>query len=592
MAKNYAANLKIGAVMASSVGRVFGNLKNRIRDQEGTLKKLREQYKLAAKGTGEYAGRLDELQREITQTEGKLKRLKAAAAIDLGKSLRGVGSAFTGDMKRLGAVAGIATGAVVGISAAIGKVTVDFLKMADDLLDTAEALNISTEGLQTWEYAAADVGVEARRLHGGFTRLQSGLESGSKKTIEALEELGINTERLQKLEFDDQLNVIAEAFAGYSGGVSKAHLATSLFGRSNANLVAVLNKGKKGLEAYNEEAREAGFLLDEAAKEKALAADKAYRKLGASIQGIRNQIALEFLPAFSRLSDSMGEFLRGAAPGIRAWAERFAAQVEEKVIPAVGAFMAQLPGMIDQFSQFATKVWGVVTAVKDFVGGWENLGYLLLAANFAPTIAAIASLAKSVGTLAVAMWAAVGPVGLIVGALALVGLAIISIVDPGGPLDILGKLFPETMESIRNAVAKWADWMGDKIDFVVGKITGLINKLREWMGMDPMQEQTDMTGENRRQYELPRNDYEGLMGVPAQQKPARDGLRISPESLPTPGGSADEVRDFLRTLKPGTQNFDINIDARGADGEEIGRRLRQELENKPLGDYDGALVPR
>jgi phage tail tape-measure protein len=51
----------------------------------------------------------------------------------------------------------------------------------------------------------------------------------------------------------------------------------------------------------------------------------------------------------------------------------------------------------------------VVTTVKDLVGGWGNLGYVMLAANFAPTIKLIVEMTTALKLMSAATWAAVGP---------------------------------------------------------------------------------------------------------------------------------------------------------------------------------------
>jgi hypothetical protein len=592
--KNYSANLKVGATMSSSVGRVFGTVNKRIKEQESTLKKLRSHYKNASKGVGEYAGKLDQLQREIDQTERKLKALRGLANLPFG----GVGKAMVGDFKRLGMVAGVAGVAIGGISAAIGKVTIDFLKMADDLADTAESLNISVEALQMWEYAAADVGVAATRLHGGLARLQGGMEQGSKNIQRIFEDLGLNMERVKKLAPEKQLEVIAEAFKDYKGETSKAFMAAQLFGRANVNLVAVLNKGKQGLENYNKEAREAGFLLDDAAMAAAGKADVAYRKLGATMQGLRNQIALQFIPVFTRLVDKFSAFLRDHAPAIRDWAEKFALAIEAKGVPALVMLMDKLPGIIDGFATFARNVYDVVDAMQSAVGGWDNLGMILLAANFAPTILAIGKLVIAVGSLSKALWAlapawlaGMGPVAWVTAAIGGIGAVLFSIVDPGGPLDILGRMFPETMEKVRRSAQAVGEWMEDKIDSLIAKLKELISWFDKLTGLGVGDFFSGGFGgpasTGKPDYTLPRTNYSGILGVvPKGDRPPIPGLD---EKTPAPSATKD---DILEHLKPQSNNtYNINVNAPGADGADIAERIRRAFERQPLFDSDGALVP-
>jgi phage tail tape-measure protein len=144
MTKNFAANMKIGAMMGSSVGRVFNGVNKKVKEQEATLKKLRSAYADAAKGSGAFVGSLAKMEREITSAEAKLKRLQAAAKIDLGKSMKGIGSKFWGDTKRLGMVGGVMGAAGLGL--------------AKNMLDTTAAFEKSLTILKTVEGSAEKAG--------------------------------------------------------------------------------------------------------------------------------------------------------------------------------------------------------------------------------------------------------------------------------------------------------------------------------------------------------------------------------------------------------------------------------------------------
>ena len=392
--RNFAANLKIGAALSSSVGRVFGGLKTKIKDQEAVLKKLRAEFKAASKGSGEFAGALDKLQAEIGQAEAKLKKLKAAAKFDIGASMKGIGSAFAGDMKRLGAAAGIAGAAILGTGAAIYSVTRGFVDWADDIGDTAEALEISTQALQTWQFAASTVGVNASAMSGSIAKFQKGLADGGKSVEEGLGALGVNMARLKKLKTEQQLEVIAEAFASYKGTIPKAALAMKLFGRSGYQLAGVLSKGEEGLRQFREEGLKMGAVLDDAAAAKAGEAATALDSFGMTLTGLRNIIAIEFVPSLKRLAERFTKLIRDNGPKIREWAARFGVLIETKVVPALVTFADKLPGIMTKLGEMAGKFWTGLNAVKDFLGGWDNLGAILLAANFAPTILALGGLAK------------------------------------------------------------------------------------------------------------------------------------------------------------------------------------------------------
>lgn len=586
MTKNFAANLKIGAVMGSSVGRVFGGLKNKIKDQEANLKKLRAAYKEASKGTGEFAGSLDKLQAEIAESEAKLKRLKAAARFDIGKAMSGIGSTFAGDAKRLAVGAGLLVGAVTAVGAAVMTTTKGFVDWADDIGDSAEALGMSTQSLQTWQFAAATVGVGGAKMTASIAKFSKTVMDGGDKTDEALGKLTINASRLRKLGLDQQLEVVAEAFKNYNGA-DKAALAMKLFGRSGYQLAGVLSKGKKGLDDFRKAGEETGAVLTDEAAKAAGDAASALDMFGITMVGLRNTIAIQFVPTLQRLTERFTTLIRENGPQIRKWATDFAAMIEAKVVPALGTFLDKLPSIIEGLSNIATKVFTVTSAIAKLVGGWENFGTILVALNFAPTILAVGNLAKGLFVLSGATWAAVGPIGLLVLAITGIGLAIASIVDPGGPLDILGTMFPETMEKIRRAVETAVNWISDKFDMLGEKIRGFMVKLGELTGLGGFFGSSNIGQDFKpNQYDLPKTNYGSILGVKPSGAP-NPLIGVQPAAPPA------TKEDLIEYLKPQSSNntYNINVNAPGANGEDIAERIRRAFERKPLFDSDGALVP-
>jgi hypothetical protein len=209
-----------------------------------------------------------------------------------------------------------------------------------------------------------------------------------------------------------------------------------------------------------------------------------------------------------------------------------------------------------------------------------------VAANFAPTILALGKLAAAMWTLSGASLAVVWPIALI-GAF---GLAIASIVDPGGPLDILGRMFPETMEKIRTSVQGVGEWIEDQIDAVIGKIKELIGWFDKLTGLGIGDFFSSGFGgpasTGAPDYRLPQKPYGSILGVmPKGEK--------SPLELPPPDAPPATKEDLIEFLKPQSSNntYNINVNAPGANGDDIAERIRRSFERKPLYDSDGALVP-
>lgn len=586
MTKNFAANLKIGAIMGSSVGKVFGSVKRKMKDQETELKRLRAAYKEAAKGTGEYAGKLDELQREIDQTEAKLKRLRAASKVSLGDSVKGVGSAFAGDAKRLAMGAGIAAASVTAVGAAVVGTTKGFIDWADEIGDAAEALGMSTQALQTWQFAAATVGVGGSKMTASIAKFSKTIMDGGKKTDETLKKLGINAARLRKLGLDDQLAVVAESFKNYKGA-DRAALSMKLFGKSGYMLAGVLAKGKKGLDEFREAGEKTGAVLDDEAAKKAGEAAAAMDMLGITLIGLRNIFAIEMVPAFQEMASSLGQFVQSHGKEVREWAKKFGESLKNDVVPALVTFMKNLPGMISELSKVAKEFWENVKAVKDFVGGWGNLATAIVAINFIPTIAAVGSLGKSLWVLSGATWAAVGPwlalaaaIGAVVYTLTHqeeVGEKVYQFWEAIAGEEFVAKFWDSVLEYQLSyeAFIQWNIEKSAQLRQAVGEIfasigEAMINGFKtafEWIETKLNALMTTFSDFGSRV-----KSFFGFGGDTASSTAAP----ITPsDSMPSQSTTANQ-----------TNNWNINVNAPGGDGRRIADQLRSEFNRKPLYDMD------
>jgi hypothetical protein len=588
MTKNFAANLKIGAALSSSVNRVFGGLKSKIKEQEAVLKGLRSAYKDASKGVGEYAGKLDELKRKTSEAERELKRLKAAANYSIGGGFKSIGSTFAKDAGRLAAGAGIATAAVTALGAAVYSTTRGFVDWADDIGDSAEALGMSTQALQTWQFAAATVGVGGAKMTASIAKFSKAVMEGGESTDEALGKLGFNAARLRKLKLDQQLEAVAEAFKDYKGA-DKAALAMKLFGKSGYQLAGILSKGKDGLDEFRKAGEETGAVLTDEAAKAAGDAASALDMFGITMIGLRNTIAIQFVPTLTRLAEKFTSFIRTNGPQIKEWAANFANVIETRVVPALGRFIDKLPEIIDKLGAFATKVASVIVKIKDLVGGWENLGIALVALNFAPTILAIANLTKGVIALTGATWRLLGPIGLVIA----VWTTFFSLVGDGNPLDgllfsikALGKEADAAWRWIKEIGADVGQWLGRNteaaitiVDDMIASIKASFEAFFSWIGS-----KFDWIGQKftalwQKMKDLA-NSISGFFtgddGSTSQVAPM-----VAPEKMAAPGPAR------------GTANntWNINVTAPGADGKRIADQIRTEFQRKPLFDADGALVP-
>ena len=606
--KNFATNLKIGAAMSSSVGRVFGALKTKIKDQEATLKGLRAEYKLAAKGTGEYAGRLDELKGKIDQAERSLKSLRKAANFDIGAGLKGIGSALGKDLKRGAVVGGVLSAGAIGIAKSWLDTTAAFEK-ALTVLKTIEGTEAKAQKSFGWiQDFAARTPYELQNVLDSFVKLRAyGIDPIRGDTLRIL---GDTASAMGK-DVNDAVEAMADAVTGENERLKEFGIKAAKAG-SKITYEYTDRAGKqqrKSVDANNRKMIQSTLLAIFNSKYKGAMDDqsKTWNGMVSNMKDAWARFGYEVMTSgpFQELKAQLGQTLKQ----IEIWSKdgtlkRWAADT--------GKFMVDAGKKI---WEVGSAIYRGLKATADFLGGWDRLGIALVALNFAPTIVAVGQLAKGMWALTGATWAAVGPWAALA---ATVGGVYWVFQDLGDgdwqkgiskSIDIIGKefevlgrwignFFGRNIEALGGIINEASNAIGRNIEALMQIIdeffTGIATKAGEavnaikgaftgvfaWLGAEFDALGNKITGMWDRAKSLG-NSIRGFFGGGDTPKGALKGPALAPAgALPPVDRSTSQ-----------NNNFNIRIDAPGADGRRIADELRGELKRKPLFDYDGALVP-
>ncbi|RZL51312.1 MAG: phage tail protein, partial [Variovorax sp.] len=159
---------------------------------------------------------------------------------------------------------------MAGIGAAIGGALAlvnakGLIDVLDGLDEMSEKTGVSVEKLSELRYAGETSGTSLEALSSGFSKLSKLMgeaAGGGKEAQSVFQALGVefkNTDgTLRKQE--DVLGDVADKFAGYEDGAGKAALAHKAFGKSGADMLGLLNLGKKGIEDLRLEAQQLGAI--------------------------------------------------------------------------------------------------------------------------------------------------------------------------------------------------------------------------------------------------------------------------------------------------------------------------------------------
>jgi hypothetical protein len=250
----------------------------------------------------QFSADFKELSRELNKAQGETSR----AMRGMEGALKPIGAAF----RALGAVAAAAG---VALSVDFARRTLD---AAGGIGELAEQLGVSTENLQSYQFAAAQAGVESSELEAGLARLTRTLgdaAAGEATAVKAFRNLGVGVLDAQgKIrDTDTVIADIADRLAAIDDPAKRAAVVVDLFGKSGQRLLPLLSQGAAGLEKFRTEAKNAGAVLS---SDLIAAADEASDKIAAmetALGKMAQTIVAKAAPAISSIADSIRKAFGG-----------------------------------------------------------------------------------------------------------------------------------------------------------------------------------------------------------------------------------------------------------------------------------------
>lgn len=332
-------------------------LKNAIADTKTRLQQLKDAQSGVAKGTPEW----DALQREIIDTEQKLKSLEkeqrqfgsvAKQVLNAaGKSMQAFGKKVEDAGKKMQPISRAATAALT----AVGGLAYKSITAADDLNTLSKQTGISTDELQKMQYAADLVDVSVDDITGALKKLKPKITEDNA----ALAALGVATTnadgslRSATDVFYDSLNALSQI----ANETERDQVAMELFGRGADSLAGIIDDGGKALKDYGKEAEDLGLILDgdtlDSLNKMNDTIDKTKATVGASFAEFGATAATVLAPALEKVAGIIGtvtEKLRNLTP-----------EQTETIMKILGVVAAIAPVLI--IGGKIIKLVGTVTSV-------------------------------------------------------------------------------------------------------------------------------------------------------------------------------------------------------------------------------------
>jgi hypothetical protein len=170
----------------------------------------------------------------------------------------------------------------------------------------ADRLNLSTEALAGLQSQAEMSGISSESLNSNLERLTKTVGDAVQKggaAADAFGRLGLSARELANMPADQQLGKIADAINGLGTAAQRTSAATSLFGKSGAEMLNMLADGSKGIDEARKRAESYGFALSRVDAAKVEAANDAWDEAQQVLQGIANKIAVKLAPIVEAVAE-------------------------------------------------------------------------------------------------------------------------------------------------------------------------------------------------------------------------------------------------------------------------------------------------
>jgi hypothetical protein len=387
--KKFKATIEIGGAVAGSLKSSFAAVTGNTKILGASMSKLKTRMKEVGAAMKESGADTVTLGKELAALQRKADATRKV--MDSWGKIEPIGDNFQTVLKRTAGGFVAIGAAAAAASAAVWKLGTGFGNFADSAAEGAATLGTDANFLLSVRYAASQVGASAEMADKALSemniRMVEAGEDGN-KTGEALNELGLDIGKLQKMDTASQFATISQAFSKYTGSVNKAKIATDIFGKSGRKIPNLLNLGKEGLQGYAQAAQDAGYLLSDSDMLMGDAFDEAMGQFNLALQGSQNIIGRELLPVLTELMTSLGSFIRENAPNIKAMAQEFGGWIKTNG-PIIGG---QIRDMAKSLVEMGKAAWPFIESV----GGVKAVLVGIAAVAFAPAIAAVVSLGASI----------------------------------------------------------------------------------------------------------------------------------------------------------------------------------------------------
>ena len=324
-----------------------------------------EQARMDAAGVDKNSEEYRKLQREIIETESKVKTFEAQLRKVGNVKLRAASEQFKEMGNKLTAAGQAMRGlsmAAAAVTASIGALTVKSGKWADDMNTMSKVYSIGTKDLQMYSAAAGLVDVSVETIAKSHTKLEKQMLSASKGTgssAEAFEKLGVSVTNADGSlrKGDDVWQDTIKALGSMENETERDALAMQLLGKSAAELNPLIEDGgetykqvaetmqKYGLDFVDQDTLDQANQFNDALDTMKLVGMTAFQQLG-------TQLAAYLAPAMQKVVDLVGKLAK--------WFSNLSPRTQA-IIAGIAAFVAVLAPLLLGLGKLSFAISSIIS---------------------------------------------------------------------------------------------------------------------------------------------------------------------------------------------------------------------------------------
>lgn len=229
-------------------------------------------------------------------------------------ALNGLGSFNSAAVAAAGGVA-VLVAAIVKAEKALIDMTKTSAAYADEILTLSAQTGLGTTELQEFSYATELLDVSLDTLQGSLTKLtnnmQTAASTGTGDAYTAFTELGIAITNVDGSlrSAEDVFYDTIDALGQVENATERDALSMDIFGKSAQDLNPLIIQGSEALDAYAQEAKDLGYVMDTDMLSALGAVDDAQQRLLKTQEAVSNQISAEYAPYMEEALGDTADFI-------------------------------------------------------------------------------------------------------------------------------------------------------------------------------------------------------------------------------------------------------------------------------------------